>query len=92
MFSLVVHKTAATELVESKTFYNKRVLGLGIEFETEVLTTFDLILENPKAFPIIQSPIRKVVLKRFPFVILYSVENNVIIILHVFHTSRNPQY
>ncbi|MES2779912.1 MAG: type II toxin-antitoxin system RelE/ParE family toxin [Bacteroidota bacterium] len=90
MYRLVVTEHAATELVESKKFYNKRVQGLGKEFEKEVISSLDSILAKPFTHPEVETEIRKAVLKRFPFVILYTVENTVIVILHVFHTSRNP--
>lgn len=92
MFSLVVNKIAAIELADSKSFYNKRQKGLGNEFESAILTSLELILHSPFTYPIVKNKTRKVVLKRFPFVVLYELENNVIVILHVFHTSRNPKY
>lgn len=92
MFSFRVNRTAAFELANSKSFYNKRQKGLGDAFEKVVLSQLEDILNNPFTNPTVKNKIRKVVLKRFPFVVLYEIENDVIIILHVFHTSRNPIY
>ena len=92
MFSLRVNRIAAVELADSKSFYNKRQKGLGDTFENVVLAKLESILNNPFTYPTVKNKIRKVVFKRFPFVVLYEIENDVIIILHVFHTSRNPKY
>lgn len=92
MFALVVNRIAAVELADSKSFYNKRQNGLGKKFEEAVLVAFEGILNKPFTYPTIKNKTRKVVLKRFPFVVLYELENDVIVILHVFHTSRNPRY
>ena len=50
-----------------------------------------IIQLNPKLFRKIKDDIRQVSLKKFPFVIIYEIFENIIIVYAVFHTSRNPE-
>ena len=48
------------------------------------------IENNPYQFPKIEKEARKASLKRFPFAVLFVVENNLINVFSIFHFSRNP--
>jgi plasmid stabilization system protein ParE len=50
------------------------------------------ISENPEAFPIRIKHFREYVMPVFPFLIIYEhiPDKNLIYILRIFHTSRNP--
>jgi len=53
---------------------------------------FQRIAKNPKRFPKVRGEVRRaVVLRRFPFVIHFLIESERIVILSVFHTSREPE-
>jgi plasmid stabilization system protein ParE len=43
-------------------------------------------------WPGIEDEVRRCVLKQFPFVVVYSVEEDGILLLAVAHTSRRPTY
>jgi plasmid stabilization system protein ParE len=65
--------------------------GLGQEFRVVVERHFHRISEHPKSFPTIRGEVRRaVVFRRFPFVIHFVIETKGIVILSVFHTSRDP--
>ncbi len=46
---------------------------------------------SPKAFQVITRDARRAIVKQFPYVIFYRVEDRAIYVYAVFHTSQNPQ-
>jgi len=90
--AFVLCRVAAEEFDASIAYYEKQREGLGREFRTAIEHYFQRIADNPKGFPKIRGEVRRaVVLRRFPLVIHFLIETERIVILSVFHTSRNPE-
>jgi toxin ParE1/3/4 len=90
--TFVFHPDAEIEFVESIDYYESCSSGLGYDFSFEVLSSIEAILQHPLAWPAIESDIRRCLVNRFPFGILYAVENQSIFILAVMHLHRKPGY
>lgn len=90
--AIVLRRTAEREYCDAVGRYEAECEGLGTEFRAVIEQRFQRIAENPDLFPKIRGEVRRaVVLRRFPFVIHFLVEAKRIVILSVFHTSRNPE-
>jgi hypothetical protein len=89
-YKIVILEQAISEIAESCSFYNKKIPGLGLEFEEEVFRLIELIKNNPLLFAIKFNYIHEAVLPRFPFVINYEISGKQIIVSAVFHTKRHP--
>lgn len=83
---------AEKEFREAARFYENEAPGVGIEFVVELHKVVAAILDNPLAAQAVRKSIRKKVLPRFPFNVLYSVENEIIVIVAVAHQKRRPTY
>jgi plasmid stabilization system protein ParE len=84
-------RAAQEEAAEAIDWYEDKEAGLGREFREAVETAVESIQSNPLAFPIVQgSRLRRAITHRFPYSIIYSVDENGILIVAVFHMSRNP--
>ncbi|WP_245179134.1 type II toxin-antitoxin system RelE/ParE family toxin [Flavobacterium chilense] len=83
---------AEKEIEESIEFYESRSTGLGKQFLTYLRSYLKVLKTNPELFEIKRQPgYREMTLVKFPFVIIYEIIGNEIIIYSVFHTSRNPK-
>jgi plasmid stabilization system protein ParE len=84
---------AIRELEQSSDWYEEQSIGLGKRFVKTIRDTLLTTSANPEAFPKTKGNFRQVVIKDFPFIIIfrYNRVENVMYILHVFHTSRNPK-
>ena len=82
---------AKEELSTSAKFYEGRKLGLGKRFEREIRRQVEFIKNNPKFAELKYKDIRVLVVKTFPFTIHYKIEKKFIVIVAVFHSSRNPE-
>jgi len=89
-YTLLIGPFAEIDLKEAKDWYDLQRDDLGAEFIGEIKNTIYRIQENPEQFPFIKSGIRKAIVKRFPFVIFFSVNDELINVFAVFHVSRNP--
>ena len=65
---------------------------MGEDFSLEVYSTVQNILSYPKAWPRLEEDIRRCLVYRFPFGVIYSIEPDRIYILAVMHLHRYPDY
>jgi len=91
MHHLKFHPEAVSELKESILWYEKRSVTAAGNFKTELNVSMQKIKQNPNLSPLVYKSFRTYFLKKFPFKIVYLADNNVIYIISVFHTSRNPK-
>ena len=90
--SFVLRRMAVQEFDDSIAYYENQHNGLGQEFRASIEQSFQRIADDPERFPKVRGEVRRtVVLRRFPFVIHFLAEAERIVILSVFHTSREPE-
>lgn len=92
MKSVFFHRAAKEELLISRDYYDELVFGLGKSFVIEVERCLNIIKSNPLAYPIVRQNIRKAVIMKFPFSILYKSEDENVYILAIMHQKRKPNY
>ena len=92
MKSVFFHQAAKDELLISRDYYDELVFGLGKSFLIEVERCLNIIKSNPLAYPIVRQNIRKAVIMKFPFSILYKLEDKNVYILAIMHQKRKPNY
>jgi len=86
------HPEAEIEFFEAINYYEECEVGLGYDFSIEIYSSIQNIIEYPKAWPVLEVNIRRYLTNRFPFGILYTIEENEIFILAVMHLHRPPGY
>jgi len=86
------HPAAEDELLNEIGYLELRVPGLGRRFYREVQRAESLIAQFPQSSPETLPGIRKYNLRKFPFSLIYSIENDCVLILAVAHHSRTPRY
>ena len=86
------HPEAEAEFVDAIDYYEECENGLGEDFSLEINSTIRNILAFPTAWPTIDEPVRRCLTYRFPYGVLYSIEQDGIFILAVMHLHRHPDY
>lgn len=89
---LEFHPEAEVELLEAAEYYELQVPGLGERFGAEVRRATDLLLRHPELGTPVDPDLRRLVLNRFPFTLIYSVSTDVVRVEVVAHQSRRPGY
>jgi len=89
---VVFHPLAEQELVEAANFYEARAAGLGNDFIGEVEHMLAQIAADPEAGNILAGPIRRRLVRRFPFAILYQARAQNLSAIALMHLRRRPGY
>ena len=83
-------RAARDEFIEAATWYEVRHPNLGVEFIAEIDRCVVLAAEQPLLFALVYNGIRRVLAERFPYSVYYQAEARRIVVLSVFHASRDP--
>ncbi len=83
---------AEEEMTEASLFYEVASAGLGAEFFDDVQHVINLLREHPALGRPVGRGLRRALLHRFPFSLIYSIETDEILIVAVAHQKRRPGY
>ena len=86
------HPDAVAEFNHAIEYYEDCAIGLGLDFATEIHTAIERILSHPLAWTKIEKEIRRCLVSRFPYGVLYSVEPDQIYILAIMNLHKDPDY
>ena len=87
---ITFHRAASAEFIEASAWYESKRLGLALEFMAEMDRCVSLASEHPLQFAVVREDIRRVVANRFPYSVYFRAEQHRIVVLAVFHCSRDP--
>lgn len=90
--NVLFHPDAETEFNAAIDYYEDIGKGLGYDFSLEVFSALERIKAFPKAWLVIEDGIRRSLVNRFPYGILYAEEQDKIYIVAVMHLHRDPDY
>jgi plasmid stabilization system protein ParE len=88
---LHISPPASAELTEAVRWYEQQRAGLGAELLDAVASATDLIRTRP-ALGSPRGRTRSLLISRFPFRLVYRVQEHHIHIVAIAHTSRRPDY
>ena len=86
------HPEADEEFIEAIAYYEGCEIGLGLDFSREVHASIENALDYPTMWPEIDDQVRRCLVHRFPYGVVYSAEPHGIFILAVMHLHRVPDY
>ena len=86
------HRLADRELNEAAQYYELQSPGVGSSFLKEIDRCLQSIEEHPEAGVILRGSVRRRLLRRFPYALLYKIKPSGIRILAVMNLRRRPTY
>lgn len=93
MTKIVFHPLAEQELINAVSYYEEQNQGLGLEYLAEVEGAANLLRRYPAAGVVVRGFVRRLILPKFPYSLLYRVaDDDLIRILAIAHHKRKPQY
>ena len=90
MYNTEFREEAQRDLIEAYRWYEKKQNGLGGKLILEVEAGLNHLKQNPKAFEEKKKGFREFNLKTFPYVMIFRLKKQNVIVYAVFHTRRNP--
>lgn len=89
--TLKLHPLAENDLIIALNYYFEISPKLEKKFLTQVDKQFSDILNSPNLYQYETETSQKVVIKKFPYIIIYERYEDIIMILAIFHTKQNPK-
>lgn len=89
---IIFSRLARLELDDATRFYELEYAGLGERFREQVRLAAERVAEYPEAWSVERGEVRRCLLHKFPYKILYSIEKDHIFIIAVSHQHRKPDY
>jgi plasmid stabilization system protein ParE len=85
-----LRRVAQTEYDDAADWYDARRPGLGLRFVAALGQTLDEISRQPDRYPEVWPGVREAALAGWPYCVYYQVHADHVMVLAVFHTSRDP--
>jgi len=89
---LIFDPLAVKEFDDALEYYEAQEIGLGEQFKKEVWSAINIIERFPEAGQEVRSKIRKILIRRFPYKLIYIFHENMIYIIALAHGYREPDY
>ncbi|MGD1320551.1 type II toxin-antitoxin system RelE/ParE family toxin [Chryseobacterium sp. 2R14A] len=90
-YKLILKSRAQIDLAEAIEYYQSKRKGLGNKFLKCIHKFFDRIAKNPLHYSLKNNNFREAYIQKFPYVIIYEVIENEIVVFSVFNTHQNPE-
>jgi len=89
-YKLILKSRAHIDLAEAIEYYQDKRKGLGLKFLKCAQKFFNRITRNPLHYPLKNGQFREAYIQKFPYVIIYELINNEVVVFSVFNTHQNP--
>lgn len=91
MMEVIFTPAARVEIVEAQDWYEMQQAGLGVQFREQLRLTVARMADNPFQFPIALHDVRSARLRKFPYILFFRSETDLLIVIACFHAKRNPR-
>lgn len=89
--TLKLHPLAENDLIIALNYYFEISPKLEKRFLSHIDKQFNNILNSPNLYQYETETSQKVVMKKFPYIIIYEQYEDIIMILAIFHIKQNPK-
>jgi plasmid stabilization system protein ParE len=89
-YSIEIKEEAVLDIKEAYLYYEEQKVGLGNRFLETLESYLERVKKYPEHYQIKRKPYREAFIKNFPYIIIYEIEGDKIIVYAVFNTWRNP--
>lgn len=90
-YTLSISLQAEQVLLESALWYERQSRGLGAHFIAAADNAFLLIAANPLLYGYRRNNIRGYSMKKFPFLIMFTVNEEHVYVISILHTSKKRE-
>ena len=90
MFTVILTPAARAELIDAQDWYEAESPGLGRRFRQAIDVLVERMSANPRQFPVVFKNVRRALVRRFPYALFFVVEDQTLLVIACFHSSRDP--
>lgn len=92
MISVALLQSAQEDLRRAARFYEAESPGLGTDFLVEAERVFSNLGMDPEIGVPLSRGARRTLLRRFPYLVIYRIETERVLVLAVGHQRRHPDF
>lgn len=90
MIRVVIGLEAEADALSAFRFYEERREGLGERFRDHLGLALTRAQKNPEEAPVVYRDLRRKLVQRFPYMVLYRIYPGVLYVVAVMHAKQNP--
>ena len=65
--------------------------GFGSRFRDQIGVIIERMSATPLQFPIVYKNVRRALLRRFPYMLFFTIDGETLLVIACFHSSRDPR-
>jgi toxin ParE1/3/4 len=89
LIPLFFEPEAIADIEATRSWYGQQSPGLGTRFVNDAGATFIRIQLNPRLYPRVFPRVRRALLRQFPYIVFFEIEDGIIFVLAVLHQARS---
>ncbi|MFY7729585.1 MAG: type II toxin-antitoxin system RelE/ParE family toxin [Flavobacterium sp.] len=89
-FKVIITSPAQNDIFKALDWYESKQSGLGKRFYMDYNDVISYLKTNPELFSIKSGDFREAKIAGFPYVVIYEINIDTVIVLAVFNTYLNP--
>jgi toxin ParE1/3/4 len=89
---VVLLRAAQADVRRAARFYERQAANLGVEFAVEVEHAFSRLAEHPEIGSVLSRGARRLLVRRFPYLVIYRALPDRVLVLAVGHQRRHPDF
>ncbi len=90
MYTIVIQPEAEADLDDAYEWYEEHRTGLGDQFLAAIEAAFDQLRKTASVQRIVYKSVRQSLVRRFPYIVSYIIDADVVDVIAVFHAHRDP--
>lgn len=92
-YSILYTNHFEADLSAALKWYDEISLDIGDKFQIAFYTAEGRLLQNPLAFSFLKgTKYRRIILKNFPFKMIYNIDSKSIYVIALIHTARSNRF
>ncbi len=90
IYTLEIRPLATIEIIEAYDWYELKSIGLGNKFLLDLDNFFFILVTSPQIHSYYQKPVRQGRLSNFPYLIVYEIFAQMVVVYSVFMARKDP--
>jgi plasmid stabilization system protein ParE len=90
MMRVTLRPEAENELLQAQLWYESRARGLGLEFARAADAAIAAACRHPHGYVRVEGDFRRVLLRKFPYALIYLPSPDELLVVAFFHQQREP--
>lgn len=89
-YTLIVYDSVADEVEAAALYYESQQIGLGLRFLNDWETALDTLAKLPLGYQKKYRSFRQIQLQKFPYLIMFEIEDKLILIYRIINAKQHP--